>query len=222
MNTSVAISCWIFSNIEPTSPRNGMMWFQTSISSIAEFNALKENNLQIYPAFTKQYVDNSWVNIVSKIYQNSSWIDFVTYIYNNGIEIYELTLVKAYSDVLYVKNSDNITVTIPSTSVSNRVNGVKFQINSKIDFSRYSTMKVISSSSNIGASLVMALGYSASYGGETGSIVHKYGKWNSINNDEIISIDVSSVNEEAYPIIYPLHMGNTAPATITIRKWWLE
>ena len=73
VNTSTAITSWVFSTEQPTSPASGMVWLATSNTSASEFNALKKNDLRVYPAYIKQYVNGSWVVKDAEIYQNSSW-----------------------------------------------------------------------------------------------------------------------------------------------------
>lgn len=73
VNTSTAITSWVFSTEQPTSPASGMVWLATSNTSASEFNALKKNDLRVYPAYIQQYVNGSWVTKDAEIYQNSSW-----------------------------------------------------------------------------------------------------------------------------------------------------
>ena len=69
VNTSTTITSWVFSIEQPTSPSNGMMWFSTGEYSTVPFNALKNNNMQI------------WEEKTTKSYQNGEWQSWVRYLY---------------------------------------------------------------------------------------------------------------------------------------------
>lgn len=128
VNTSVAIPSWAFSATEPGSPVAGMVWISTGTSSSAEFNALKKNAIQVYPASAKQYVGGAWSNVEAWLYQNGEWVQFGAefdgYLYNAGVfnEDYAGDALDVYAKkyssgdgntdtptVAY--NSDNVTIT---------------------------------------------------------------------------------------------------------------
>ena len=60
INTNVEITGWIFSSTEPENITEGMVWFVTGTNSDFIFNALKENTLNVYPLFVRQYINNQW------------------------------------------------------------------------------------------------------------------------------------------------------------------
>ena len=74
VNTSTAVTSWVFSVTEPEVPVSGMVWFFTGITSGASFNALKKNDIQVYPVSAKQYVSGAWVEKPAKIYQGGAWV----------------------------------------------------------------------------------------------------------------------------------------------------
>lgn len=90
VNTSVAIPSWAFLATEPESPAAGMVWFPAGTSSQVAFNAIKKNQIQVYPESAKQYVDGAWVKKEASIYQAGQWVQFstsepnVVYLYNAG------------------------------------------------------------------------------------------------------------------------------------------
>ena len=55
----------------------GQVWFGTDTSSSLAFNALKKDNLTVYPNLTKQYVNGAWGNKTVKIYQNGALEDLI-------------------------------------------------------------------------------------------------------------------------------------------------
>ena len=68
-----------------------VVWFQTGTSSNTHFNALKKNNITVYPISCKQYVSGAWVSKTEKTYQGGAWVDWRVYFYNNGNECTNLT-----------------------------------------------------------------------------------------------------------------------------------
>lgn len=88
VNTSTTISDWVFSATQPTGAA-GRVWILTGDSSNAAFNALKKNNITVYPLSAKQYVSGAWVDKTIKCYQNG-WKDTLTelYIVKDGVPAY--------------------------------------------------------------------------------------------------------------------------------------
>lgn len=96
VNTGVDIPSWAFSATEPGSPVEGMVWISTGTSSAVAFNALKKNDIQVYPISAKQYVSSQWVSVEAKSYQGSEWHDFVLLtFYKEGVQYVNFT---DYSD----------------------------------------------------------------------------------------------------------------------------
>lgn len=84
VNTSVTIPSWVFSATEPGSPVEGMVWISTGTNSTVTFNALKKNDVQVYPQSAKQYVGGAWVSVDAKTYQGGEWVDWAFYLYKSG------------------------------------------------------------------------------------------------------------------------------------------
>lgn len=85
VNTDAEITSWVFSATEPETPAAGMVWITTGKSSTAPFNALKKNNITVYPISAKQYVSGAWADKTAKIYQNGAWADWWDgELYDNG------------------------------------------------------------------------------------------------------------------------------------------
>ena len=84
VDTDVPITAWEFSSKTPAEPVEGMVWFQSGAASVAQFNALKKNNLTIYPNGSSQYVDGAWVGVDSRTYQNGEWVGWILYLYSFG------------------------------------------------------------------------------------------------------------------------------------------
>ena len=84
VNTGTGISSWVFSATQPSSPSAGMVWFQAGTSAPASFNALKKNNITVYPNGCKQYVSGAWVSKTAKTYQSGAWAEWIVYLIKNG------------------------------------------------------------------------------------------------------------------------------------------
>lgn len=92
VNTSTAISSWVFSVTTPSSPAEGMVWFLTGTASNVAFNALNKDNIMVYPISTKQYVGGAWVNKIVASYKNGAWVSWWDgYLYKNGDEYKYIT-----------------------------------------------------------------------------------------------------------------------------------
>ena len=84
VNTDTPITSWIFSATKPSPAEAGMVLITTGTSSTVEFNALKKNDIQVYPISAKQYVSGAWVDKDAKSYHNGKWVDWVTYLLNGA------------------------------------------------------------------------------------------------------------------------------------------
>ena len=84
VNTATGISSWVFSATQPSSPSAGMVWFQAGTSAPASFNALKKNNITVYPNGCKQYVSGAWQSKTAKTYQGGTWKEWATYLFKEG------------------------------------------------------------------------------------------------------------------------------------------
>lgn len=149
INTSTAITSWIFSTTQP-SGSSGMVWIKTGLYSMNAFNALKKNGIQIYPLNAYQYNGSSWVSKPIKIYQGGAWKTPEVYLYNYDKLGYTWQSVgKAISSD---SGGDPVapTVTTSSSGVMNidhtetydgdRYNTGIVYITQKIDFSQANTL----------------------------------------------------------------------------------
>lgn len=58
---------------------NGAVWIHTNANSVVGFNALKKNDLEVYPVRAKQCVNGSWKELIGYSYQNGSWKQWLPY-----------------------------------------------------------------------------------------------------------------------------------------------
>lgn len=131
VKTSDEITGWELSAKEPASPADGMVWIRYGITGDVEFNALKDEVIQMYLLGVKQYVNGTWSNVEAHIYQDGQFVQFGYgryYLFQSGygeqepmtvskktnsiIDITSEKIVWDYSDsdgsVAYVRNSTKI------------------------------------------------------------------------------------------------------------------
>lgn len=86
VNTANNITGWYFSARKPENLTEGEVWFATGASSDVAFNALKKNDVHIYPVKATQYVNGELKDVTAKFYQGGEWNLLVHefYLYNNG------------------------------------------------------------------------------------------------------------------------------------------
>lgn len=104
VNTDVDITSWAFAATEPVEPSEGMVWITVSNTSPVAFNALRKNELMIYPIAAKQYIGGVWVDKTAMIYQDGAWQSWITDIiaYDGGIQDLELVYSKASDRGTYI------------------------------------------------------------------------------------------------------------------------
>lgn len=72
IHTDTEITGWVFSAWEPAGEQ-GLVWITTGTHSAIAFNALKKNDLQVYPVCAKQYVDGAFVDVNMACYLGGKW-----------------------------------------------------------------------------------------------------------------------------------------------------
>lgn len=71
--TETPITGWSFAAEAPETPYEGMVLFYVSDDAYTPFNAVRKNELMVYPNKAHQYVNGAWVSVMAKIYQNGAW-----------------------------------------------------------------------------------------------------------------------------------------------------
>lgn len=95
VNTSTAITSYVFSAEQPSSPSAGMVWFNIGTSCAAPINVLKKNGLWVYPTACQQYISGAWVAKEAKTYQNGAWVDWSVLIIVDGVMLINLDVLNA-------------------------------------------------------------------------------------------------------------------------------
>lgn len=73
--TSTPMTGWYMAAEQPEGMQPGEVYIKTGTSSTVAFNALKKNNIQVYPLSATQYVGGAMVSKEAKIYQNGAWVE---------------------------------------------------------------------------------------------------------------------------------------------------
>ena len=230
VNTDIAITDWSFSAEEPTNPGEGMVWFQTGSSATAAFNALKKNNITVYPTGCKQCVSGAWAERAAKIYQGGVWVDWwAGEIYDNGNEHTDITggwVAKGIQGSAggktaptLTKNGDNMVVNMPSGG-GDGTSGI-VTTNSEIDLTNYSTV-TFKAHGNVPlychtALVVYKLSTTTIEHNNNYSGVAAYTKLTGTFGEDDYSVDVSGLNGN-YAVGVFMHNGGSQGHDITINK----
>ncbi|MEG1180743.1 MAG: hypothetical protein RSD39_01785 [Oscillospiraceae bacterium] len=91
VETATDITSWSFGTAQPTARADGSalvggeLWIQTSIVSECTFNALKKNEIKIYPVACRQYAGGAWVEKTAKTFQGGAWKSWSVMLFHDGL-----------------------------------------------------------------------------------------------------------------------------------------
>lgn len=228
VNTSTSITSWIFSVTQPAGSA-GMVWFKVGTSSTVQFNALKKNNLQVYPLSVKQYVSGAWVDKTAKTYQGGKWVEWRRYLYNSGDKCTDIT--GGYTAINMAYSSDATAKALPSIAESGGVMTIKHTSTSnvggavrtgnKIDLTNFSKLYFDGKlTANSGATQRTNL--------SIWSAIGEYRDTNRVacleadNTDGEKTLDISGLKGTFYIGFFLYNNANQSPAaSVTMRKMWL-
>ena len=200
VNTDVEITGWTLRSIAPENPEIGMVWIAIGSSSQYPFNAIKQNEIYIYPATAKQYIDDGWVTKTAMTYYNSEWKTWELVLYEPGNECTDITGGwKAAGCSDRYSGGSGATPSVSRTSEYIKLGlystgsniGGKIQMTNAIDFTPFSKM------------IITATGYTE--GQWSGTDIRIYNKSGStvaiIGTNGTLKqavLDISKVNEDGY------------------------
>jgi hypothetical protein len=198
VNTSTNITSYVFSVTQPTGS-NGMVWFQTDTSSTVEFDALKENNIQIYPISAKQYISGAWVDVPAKSYQGGEWVSWIT----------DLVLLDANGvhSKFSAKGTDNqyCSVSVGSNSISLVANGLNETtynawgaFDNKYDLTHYSTITFTVTGASIAG---------AKFGASQSTSYANFVASKSFGGNGTHTVDISELKGEYYIVAHCISYG---------------
>lgn len=219
VNTSTAISNWIFSSTEPTSPTSGMVWIHTGTSSTVEFNALKNNTMQTYPMLVKQYISSSWVNKEAKTYKNGKWKDWTVYLYNSGTEIVPFSSYLAQGGAIQ-SNADHMLLTYNTSSTLRMVG---WWTDETVDVSQYNKLYAeISCEELIGSDLANWKFQFGIFSNKLTTYLYSTAKTNMIAGTALQANHTKTIYEVDISNVTFGHIGIQGGSKAAIYKIWLE
>lgn len=189
----------------------GQVWIRTDNTSSHDFNALKKNDITIYPVAAKQYISGAWVDKTAKFYSSGEWCDWVIYIYKNGAfsQISGFTMTNGTAS-----NSSN---TLTFTSTNTTVDYMLARSTQKIDLTGMNKLSVhfLSGSKTFRASSLSAnsytgfgfttatptMGSTSDYPKITNTVAWRVFSHTENNNAQpsgSLTLDISSINTSAY------------------------
>lgn len=218
VDTDVKITSHVFSATQPENPDDGMVWFQTGMSSNAAFNALKKNSIEVYPTGCKQYVVDAWVAKTAKTYMNGKWVDWWNgELYDGGNEYSAQTGGWIISGT--GSKESNYIIVGATSDISPSTNYAQF--NNCVDLRAYSTLKLnfiaLESSSSTGRIYVYL--YNAT--GEKISS-HTILSGSKSESNVIKPIDISSIEEPISIQVVTYHQNEKRTVYAKFNQIWAE
>ena len=200
VNTDAEITSWIFSSTAPETPEEGMVWFLASTSSDYEFNALKKDGIQVYPAAAKQYIESAWKDVVASSYQNdkfNTWWNGVLFDAGNQYD----AITGGWKGVNGEGYSYSIGTAMTLTRVTAGDNAALYT-NKKINVTKYNRLTVVFNDVDIpvvweGNNLNIGL-TSANTGSYPGMVARTS---TSARGAQTLNVDISSITGEFYVCI---------------------
>ena len=234
VKTSTSISSYIFCYSAPTGGA-GIVWIKTGTSSSASFNALKKNQLYVYPAAVQQYVSGAWKNREASIYKNGAWVKFSTeavYIYNGSTStsysfkcdtsMKQLDTGYAGDASCVVKNASNIKVT---NGTKNYAFTNMFATNTsgaftKVSLANYSKIRIKGTLSNASTDRAAVFKILSAMGDLATDNNTKSVKLTGSTVD--MTVDVSSLTSSYYLGFTFYNETPGTATTFTLTQMWLE
>lgn len=91
LNTDAEITGHAFAAEQPEGMAEGEVWISTGVSSPANFNALKKNNITVYPLTAMQMIGGEMVKLEAKIWQDGEWHEWFTFLLKGGVDATDIT-----------------------------------------------------------------------------------------------------------------------------------
>lgn len=140
INTSTAITEWIFSEEEPASPVDGMVWVE--LGNGLSFDAIDDEENLIHLSFKKvrQRINGAWDKPPTSFFQNGRWneVSAEFYLFKEGAGAQNGYKIEQYLDSPDQGNVTNARILWSDSAGS----GGAFAVTPKIDLTRYSTLYV--------------------------------------------------------------------------------
>lgn len=138
INTANAVTCWAFGFVEPEDPVDGMIWISTGINGTIKFNALKRNQIIVYPITAMQYVSGEFAPVEMMIYQDGEWKFTALIIVPNA---------HSYGGDVWITSDATMTVDDTQAEMVNTISaggsgGIGYSL-IPVDLTAYTTLKIV-------------------------------------------------------------------------------
>jgi hypothetical protein len=140
IQTNVPILEWVFSEAEPASPPDGMVWVE--LGNGLSLDAIDDEENLIHLSFKKvrQRINGAWDKPPTSFFQNGRWIEMNTefYLFKEGAGAQNGYTIKQYLDSPDQGNVTNARILWSDSAGS----GGAFAVTPKIDLTGYNTLYV--------------------------------------------------------------------------------
>jgi hypothetical protein len=194
-----------------------MVWIITSTSGNVKFDAIKDNDIQLYPISAKQYVDGAWSAKEASIFQNGEWFQFSyirVYLFKSGEgALAELKTYKESKSTVTVGN-DSIEIDYSDTG---EYYVISVRTANKMLISGYTSLNIEYTSSKRISSTYAAFGVTATEI-KTADVGISWVAKTTItasSSRKTLTVDLTNVSEELYVAV---RFGGQ----MSIYNMWLE
>lgn len=225
VNTNTTITSWVFSATQPTGSE-GKVWIKVDTSSNAEFNALKENGIQVYPMAAYQYVSGAWVAKTAKTYQSGAWVEWITYLFNEGDTCDDITGGWSNSGYSYSGTVDGSSYTY--TKVSPTIGDtIKVSVGAELKVSIAGTAKMIDLTDvkTVAVDVESVVGQAFVNVTTSKALGSNYAVQKVLTASSAgttVNLDVSSLSGSYYVAVFTYGSTNVTTRSAVITKVWLK
>lgn len=195
VETDAEITGWAFRAKEPADPTEGMVWVLTGISSDVSFNALKKNEIAIYPIEAKQYLSGAWVPKDAYSYQNGEWQSWIFYLFNGVLGDYTPVSMQSSLQCMPVVNNGEL--------LSSGYSSFGYYLTPSVDVTEYSILEfdIYGTAYNTNSWFGVGLSESTTWTNNATGITHRK-FWSSMqtmpSTKTTQQIDISAVSGDWY------------------------
>lgn len=206
---------------------DGMVWLKLDTTSEVSFNAVKKNELRVYPVAAYQYSTGAYNCLWNKkdlaINVDGEWVDAAPW---DGV-LYDSP--NQYEDITggWVKGEGNASTKIDASrmtlvTTSNSANRIHVETANAVDLTKFKTLYVNATISELAlgsgiSNIRCRLGYSSTKGANLASASTKVEKSCTAKGEVTLQLDISNVTGEKY-IVFGIGYYS---ATVDVNKVWV-
>ena len=229
VDTDAQITSWVFSAGQPETAAEGMVWFSIGKSSTVAFNALKKNNITVYPLSAKQHISGEWVERTAKSYQGGQWVEWIPegVLYNSGNPCIPITggwsadgvSAPNYTIIPGELKADHMYIGSEGGHTSNAAYAVMFTVGKVPIASSNKKLCINYTQLAVTGGISMTAGVASSRA--INSWVASADCSAAVGTTTTLNIDISSV-AGAYYIGFCVWIGRDTKRALKVNKIWLE